>query len=349
MDDEEMLFKQVQMTAAATKGATVWVYRCSVYAYPWYTSVRTILDDPAYSDWFIKFKPMGPWFSPKCDKNFNPPKCSDNYHMQEQTPGFPHGDGDCAAPGCDCGKSPCGFYLWNHSSTTVVKGQKFQDWFIHDYMLNKVGQSPLVSGFFWDDFWPAPGGGFPDARSGQVANDTGLTHNLAGWGQITDAYHTNMDALREKTLSAGKFAWQLLWTGCNALHVSECPDTAVGGTVPRAIVKKEQCASDLRTLCNVTAAPQTRAMMYALTTGGGGQRPGKDPSILPELAQDLANFLLIRGPFAWIGHGWKGCSKEYPFPPEFQKDYGEPVGGEVRKTLLFSFSEPFFGSMFLTK
>ena len=37
--------------------------------------------------------------------------------MQEQTPGFPHGDGDCAAPGCDCGKSPCGFYLWNHSST----------------------------------------------------------------------------------------------------------------------------------------------------------------------------------------------------------------------------------------
>ena len=27
-----MLFKQVQMTAAATPGTTVWVYRCSVYA-----------------------------------------------------------------------------------------------------------------------------------------------------------------------------------------------------------------------------------------------------------------------------------------------------------------------------
>ena len=85
MDDEEMLFKQVQMTAAATKGATVWVYRCSVYAYPWYTSVRTILDDPAYSDWFIKFKPEGPWFSPKCDKNFNPPKCSDNCESLSQS------------------------------------------------------------------------------------------------------------------------------------------------------------------------------------------------------------------------------------------------------------------------
>lgn len=29
MDDEELLFQQVQMTTAATKGATVWVYRCS--------------------------------------------------------------------------------------------------------------------------------------------------------------------------------------------------------------------------------------------------------------------------------------------------------------------------------
>jgi hypothetical protein len=154
MDDEEMLFKQVQLTAAATPGTTVWVYRCSIYAYPWYTSVRRILDDPAYASWFINFKATGPWKAPKCDNNFKPPKCSDHYHMQEQTPGFPHGDGDCAAPGCDCGKVPCGFYLWNHSSTVVVNNQTFQEWFVNDYMLNKVGMSPLVSGFFWDDFWP---------------------------------------------------------------------------------------------------------------------------------------------------------------------------------------------------
>jgi hypothetical protein len=35
----------------------------------------------------------------------------------------------------------------------VVKGQTFQDWFINDYILNEVGRSPLVSGFFWDDVW----------------------------------------------------------------------------------------------------------------------------------------------------------------------------------------------------
>ena len=43
------------------------------------------------------------------------------------------------------------------------------------------------------------------------------------------------------------------------------------------------------------------------------------------MKQDLANFLLIRGPYAWLGHAWKGCSKEYPFPAEFHLDYGEPV------------------------
>ena len=174
------------------------------------------------------------------------------------------GDGDCKAPGCDCGKAPCGFYLWNHSSTAVVHGQTFQEWFIHSYMLNKVGMSDLVSGFFWDDFWPAPGAGFPDASGGRVATDTGLA--LDDWGRITDAYHANMDALRETTLKAGKFAWQLLWTGG--------AETSVGGTDPRTqIVSKASCAANLRSMCNATAPPQTRAMMY--TMGAGHYDPSK--------------------------------------------------------------------------
>ena len=305
MDDEELLFKQVQMTAAATPGTTVWIYRCSVYAYPWYTSVRKLLDDDAYAPWFLDFNNQsGPLHNTKCDNNFSPPKCSNHFHMQEQSPGYPHGDGDCAAPGCDCGKAPCGFYLWNHSSTAVVHGQTFQDWFVNDFMLNKYGMSPLVSGFFWDDFWPAPGGGFPDALRG-VAEDTGLDQDHTGWAAITEAYHQNMDALRTKTLAAGKFAWQLMWTG-GAVD-------GVGNTCPHSIVSQKGCAAELRSLCNETAPPQTRAMMYAINA--------HRPNVMPEVKQDLANFLLIRGPFAWLGHGWKGRSQEYPFPPEFNLDY----------------------------
>ena len=340
------------MTAAATPGTTVWIYRCSVYAYPyvhlyaavirkarcmekltpfciiclfviilasrrWYTAVRELLDDEAYSPWFINFKPKGPWKSPKCDSYGNPPKCSNKFHMQEQTPGFPHGDGDCAPPGCDCGKAPCGFYLWNHSSTAVVHGQTFQEWFINDYMLNKVGMSPLVSGFFWDDFWPRPGGRFPDSV-GTVAHDTGL--QLDDWARITAAYHANMDALRQRTLAAGKFAWQLLWTGGR--------ETGVGSTCPEAIVSQRNCAAQLRSLCSMEAPPQTRAMMYAI----GPKGCGADPSNLSTVKQDLANFLLIRGKFAWMGHGWKGCSKNYPFPPEFDLDYGVPVDQICKET-----------------
>ena len=67
MDDEELLFKQVQMTTAATPGTTVWIYRNTVYGYPWYTSVRLTLEDPAYAPWYFKFAGKGPWFSKKCD------------------------------------------------------------------------------------------------------------------------------------------------------------------------------------------------------------------------------------------------------------------------------------------
>ena len=48
---------------------------------------------------------------------------------------------------------PCGFYVWNHSSTTVVHGQTFQEWFRDTYIFDYQGTSPLVSGFCE---WRAP-------------------------------------------------------------------------------------------------------------------------------------------------------------------------------------------------
>lgn len=64
-------------------------------------------------------------------------------------------------------------------------------------------------------------------------------------------------------------------------------------------------------------------MMYSFGPGGCS---GADPSSLPDLEADLANFLLVRGPYAWLGHGWLGCSKEYMYPDELSVDYGEPMG-----------------------
>ena len=87
MMDELVLQNQVKMSTSSSLGQTVWVYRGSMWAYPWYTSVRKTLEDPAYSDWYVKFKPEGPWYSDKCDK-VNTTDCSDLYHNQEQSPGY---------------------------------------------------------------------------------------------------------------------------------------------------------------------------------------------------------------------------------------------------------------------
>jgi hypothetical protein len=306
MDDEELLMKQVDLTVAASPETTVWIYRNTVYGYPWYTSVREKLEDPDYADWFIKFKSEGPWYSSKCDNNYDPPLCSDFYHSQEQSPGYPHGDGDCASPGCDCGKVPCGFYIFNHSTTTTVNNETFRDWFINGYNLNAAaGASAHVSGFFWDDVWNPQCNIHDQVKD--TCTDMGLTQD--DLNLLTHDYLENMAALREATLSAGKFSWQMLWTGG--------VDDSIGSTGPQPLVNANTCATDLRRLCNATGPAQTRAMMFALH----GQ-----PEKLTDVEQDLANFLLVRGPYGWLGHGWKGCSRQYEFPKEFNQDVGEPLG-----------------------
>ena len=85
MQCEELLVEQAALLKAARPGVRVWVYRNIVKALPWFTSVRTKMDDKNYSDWFLDFKPAGPYHVPQCDDNYSPPKCTNLYHDQEQT------------------------------------------------------------------------------------------------------------------------------------------------------------------------------------------------------------------------------------------------------------------------
>ena len=55
----------------------------------------------------------------------------------------------------------------------------------------------------------------------------------------------------------------------------------------------------------------------------------------PRWRSDLAAFLLVRGPYAWIGHGWFGCAtwdepvggpgQVYERPAALDDDYGAPT------------------------
>merc|ERR1711920_569626 len=170
-------------------------------------------------------------------------------------------------------------------------------------MFNEVGSSSLVSGFYLDDTW-YPGGVGDDPTPG-MNDDMGLTtSNLL---QLTASYDANMLALRNRTLAEGKFWWQLMGN----MHVR------VGNVV--------DCKADLRGYCQVGAPPQKEAMHYSLDYDHF--KPQNN------FSQNLASFLLIRGDYAWLGHGWQGCAQPtaadgggYPFPPQLHEDFGTPMG-----------------------
>jgi hypothetical protein len=108
MSTEQMHVEQAARLKAVRPGVRVFGYRNIVKALPWFSAVRNAMDAPEYSGYFLKFDPsQSPYHVPQCDKNYDPPKCTPFYHDEEQTPGYPSGDGNCPGP-CDCGVHPCG-------------------------------------------------------------------------------------------------------------------------------------------------------------------------------------------------------------------------------------------------
>ena len=189
MTCEENLLKQAQLIKDKNplgKGQKVWVYRNTVLAMPWFSSVRKIMDDPAYDVWFLRFKNgtdgKGPlehdgqlndphrdttYHEPVCDKAFTPPKCSPLYHAQVQTmetKAWPSQqdsgalappDGLCTGKACDCGRVPCGMYLFDHrkGNHQVCTGwggcMTLREWFVHNLTVSETGlKNPAIDGFF---------------------------------------------------------------------------------------------------------------------------------------------------------------------------------------------------------
>ena len=61
-------------------------------------------------------------------------------------------------------------------------------------------------------------------------------------------------------------------------------------------------------------------------TGPTGSAPANSSDAgIVDLAEHLASFLLMRGPYAWIGFAWVGCSQPYVRPKALDTDYGTPT------------------------
>lgn len=81
-------------------------------------------------------------------------------------------------------------------------------------------------------------------------------------------------------------------------------------------------------------------LLQARWTVGWGEVQRVHEGCLPHLPrsartqfnEDLAYFMLIRGPWAWIGYSWEWCAPHYDMPAGLFVDYGDPVDtcSEVR-------------------
>ena len=111
---------------------------------------------------------------------------------------------------------------------------------------------------------------------------------------------------------------------------------------------KATCTRWLRAAC-VPSAPLGKLPLmhpFSVTKKGAFSK-------LPSVTQDLASFLLTRGPFAWMGHEWGGCNTGTPllrcsciaaqraddarsvadfyYPPILNEDFGVPLTDDCRE------------------
>ena len=335
MDCEERLLHQAKMTKAVNASSRVFVYRNIVKALPWFKAVREKLDDPAYAGWFLKFDPKATTHVPRCAAE-NRSKCSAFYHDQEQTPAVPtpakpHPDGACAGGVCDCGKVPCGEYLFDHRN-----GSSLRDWIVSELVLGKSALgSDAVDGLFIDDFWCSnklcaadPSiAGCPcgDPVQGPTEIDK---HSQADMGlsdediqQLTLGWNATMGEVQRAILKAGGYTWSLMQGQQNA------------NAMPK-LLKRSTCKARLREACAHGSSWQSHSRLFGLTIENGTQ--------FAQLEQDIAFFLIARGPYAWIGWGTWGMTWPFnpepahgalpplphgvPRPAQLDTDYGEPLG-----------------------
>ena len=335
MDCEEVLFSEAQSAVAGSSRARAkaWVYRNTCKALPWFSSVRKVLEDPAYAPWFLKYAATPPingsaYYSPRCDPNSG--LCSGYYHDSTQSPdyarmpacpitgdcsiqvpGFPQGDGNCTAPACDVGGVvPVGEYVFDPRAFNVsVKGQTLGQWWISDYLFSGTGAgNSNITGFYFDDAVNAQG--LCSELDSHQAADLGL--GPAEGAAVAAAYRSNFEFINAELVRRGAFTEQLLQK-------------------VRAPGRPGDCAALFR----------------------GGLCKANPPAMLLDLGDDdavelgFATFLLGRGPYAWYGHTWQGCgspdvNQKTRWPAWhaglFDADYGVPVDAlcEEREPGVFS-------------
>lgn len=343
MNCEELLVQQADATKlAATSLNTntkVFVYRNIVKALPWLTTVRTKLDDPNYSGFFLKFDTtkVRQYHVSPC-ANEDPTHCSIYYHDQLQTPQVPstehpYPDGICTNAYCDCGLNPCGEYLFDHRNGTMLR-----EWLIQEVVLGPTAIGHVnIDGLFLDDFWcsdllcrdsnnailgcpcndPVQG---PTEIDRYSQMDMGLSDQDIA--DLTIQWNITMGHVQRAILNHSAYTWSLI------------PGQNNANAYPSFLSSNpKQCMESCRQACRSDSIWQQYPMLFGLSI--------TNSTILSQLEQDLSYFLLVRGPYAYAGWGVWGMTwpfqadpnnhgalpptaDDVPLPAAFDTDYGIP-------------------------
>jgi hypothetical protein len=130
------------------------------------------------------------------------------------------------------------------------------------------------------------------------------------------AFDSNMDAMFRAITAAGLFSFQQFYTTPGIQYPMCAAPLAAQAT----------CVRDFQALCSPSSPVQSRAVLAAFHPNGCTYSPSP-----PDFLQDLASFLLWRGPYAWLGTSWIGCGNpdfagDMAKYPQLNYDYGTPLG-----------------------
>ena len=128
--------------------------------------------------------------------------------------------------------------------------------------------------------------------------DTGLTAQDVA--DMTRGWRQTMAAAMRAVYEAGGWVWQMFATN---------DVIAASGT---------NCTLQHRAACRPDSLQQTHLTLFPLDI------PRHSPGDPIDPVADVATFLLLRGPFGFLGTGWVGCVDGWFKLPEFNESYGRP-------------------------
>ncbi len=213
---------------------------------------------------------------------------------------------------------PCGEYLWNHANGTMLR-----QWLIQEHILGPTGLGNAnIDGFYVDDTWV----NFQQEVQSWQPPEGFCDHWITGGASEEDLYCVSDSGLSQQDVTDITVNW-----AATMLEAAQAI-RAHGGwawymLLPLHAPDRESCSFFFRTAdIHINAS-----ILFEWTS------PGTYP--LPNVDVDIASFMLVRGPYAWLGYGWLGCtSNEVPgfggqFPytlpseiPRLNVDYGTPLG-----------------------